>query len=72
MLVFACAIKSKRSLSSERVRKIHGYPDKAEIQTEMLEFIDLFYLWILRVYVTDSICKQKFEKLKIAWPTLEP
>ena len=50
MLVFACAIKPKRSPSSEGVRKIHGYPDKAEIQTEILEFIDLVHLWMLRVY----------------------
>ena len=50
MLVFTWAIEPKRSLSSEGVRKIPGYPDKVEIQTHILNFIDLVYLSFLWVW----------------------
>ena len=41
MLEIAWPIKLKRSPSSEGVRKIPGYPDKVEIQAQILNLIDL-------------------------------
>ena len=72
MLVFAWAIESKRSPSSGGVRKIPGHPGKAEAQAESLKLILSICPTSGFCGSADSICKQKFKKLKIAWATLEP